>query len=231
MNQELKVTGKGAREAVALADLPSDPSHPLDIASSARKWRDQREEAIHRDVRAEHLHEVELAREEGYRQGLLDGRAAAEAEGLEILSGLDEKLEKAKQEAQAQCEAVIAESSPFIVETALEIARWAIGREVESDPALLLEIADRALHAAGGVSGAQVHVPPSLGAAATRFSARFGIDRPDIVEDPSLPDGCISLRSRSGGVGEVSVHTLVARACEALHINPEQTRGTIHGDS
>ena len=221
MTGDLRVTGASLLETVALSELPADPSAVRDIASSAQIWRDMRHQALTRDERSHKEEELAQAREEGYRSGLLDGRAAAESEGLDVLARLPEMVEEARERVERAVADMSRDTSPLLVEAALEIAKWALAREVSQSPEVLLEIAERALTEAGGAAGASLHVSPELGALAARWASRFGVERPEVVEDSAVPPGVVSLKSRSGGFGEVSVESLIARATEALRLQVE----------
>lgn len=195
------------------------------VADAARDWHSERIAAITRDERAQRAEELAAARRAGYDEGLSDGRSSAEADGLAMLRDLDAKVAGALADANARTESVIQAAAGDLVEAALEIARWAIGREVGVNPEILFDVASQALADAGGVAGARVMVSPEIGRAASMWANRFGVDRPEIVEDRALPTGTVVVVSASGGKAEVSAASLIARACEVLGVQLDDEDG------
>lgn len=215
-------------DVVDLTELPlPDPfsaGEVHDVAVAARLWRENRQESLHRDADAQRRAEEEERLEEAYRRGLLDGRAAADAEGLELLTGLQRALEDVSEQSVKRTRLILDEAAEDLVAAAGVIARWAIGRDVSTDPTVLLDIAVTALREAGGVEGAVVHVHPSVGRAAARWASRFGVAAPEVVEDPALPEGEVVVRSASDGTARVSIDALVARICDSLSSrDPEES--------
>lgn len=210
-------------EVITLTDLPlSDHASGGDgtVADAARKWREGRLAAVDRDREAALAEEQKRLSDAAYAQGVSDGRAAAEADGLELVQQLAARLEQATLDCEAVVRREVQLQAHEIVSCAAVIARWALGREVLTDPEVLLGVAARALAESGGAEGARVYVHPDLGVAASRWASRFGIDRPEVYEDPSLAAGEVTVRSASGGVGTVSVNLIMERALTALDADP-----------
>jgi flagellar assembly protein FliH len=192
------------------------------VGDALAAWHAERTQALTRDEAAQRREELAAAEEAGYRRGLADGRTATEADGLELLSSLPGLVGAAAAAADAAVAAVVDTAAQDMVAAALEIARWAVGQQVSADPELLLDVACNALREAGGIAGAQVYVSPDLFEASERWSSRFGVERPNVISDPSLGPASVRVRSASGGLAEVSVAALVARAAESLGV-PEAT--------
>lgn len=209
-------------EAISLSELPLPDvqvdAEVWDVASAARQWRSARQASLSRDEAAQREQELAERLEEAYRRGLVDGRAAAEAEGLELVRTLSAQIETAVAQSDAAVDMLLRQAASEMVEGSLAIARWALAREIDLDPTALLDIAANALAQAGGVGGSQVYVNPALGRAASRWSTRFGIDGPQVVEDPAVEPGSVVVKSAHEGKSVISLAQIIERACELLDL-------------
>lgn len=208
---------------VGLSDLPL-PDHLLGARGGAGQARDDYragvESAATIDVAAQREAELLEARQAGYEAGLAAGLLEGERDGLELLRGIPGLLGTAIADTNASVDEAVSVLASDMVAAAMEIASWALAREIALDDEALLDVAASALREAGGLEGAQVAVSPALGRVAAVWSQRLGLERPDVVEDPTLPAGTVTVRSVSGGKAAVSLPLLVARACESLGLEP-----------
>lgn len=211
---------RGASDrAVDLASLPL-PDHASGatgtVADAARQWRDQIAQAVDRDEQAELEGRIREREESAYLRGVADGRAAAEADGLAVLEALPGLLEGATATFEREVQQQLAEQSTDLVAAAISIARWALGRELSQRPDALLDVVASSLREFGGLTGARVYVHPDIGVAASRWAARFGVDRPEVLEDSSLEPGHVVVRTETGSSGMASLDEILDTALAAL---------------
>jgi flagellar biosynthesis/type III secretory pathway protein FliH len=151
------------------------------------------------------LAEVEALREEARRQGFEAGRAAAEVRFTQTLLA-----------AGAEAERVRAEAQPAALRLASKMAEKIVGRAVDLDPAVLVEIAGQALQASrarAGVVKLRIH-PEDLAIlqgdqARARLMARIGA----AAELQLCPDAAVG---RYGCLVETSAGRLDARLATQL---------------
>jgi flagellar biosynthesis/type III secretory pathway protein FliH len=121
-----------------------------------------------------------------YQSGVADGRRAAEADGLAAMPRLAAAIDGAVAglgEALAERAAADADT---LVGFATEIARWILGRELETDPAAVLGRIEAALDGLSVNSRLIVRVAPEAVELVSRWAE--GRDA-DVIGDPSLTPG------------------------------------------
>lgn len=219
----------GGHDVIQLTDLPlADHAAGVDgtVADAARLWRSRHREAIDRDLAATRAEQEKVIADEAYLRGVSDGRAAAEQDGLALLRELRNQLDTAVAATDKEVAAQLQLQSHDIIASALVIARWALGRELSQTPEALLDVVSDALRESGGMEGSRVYVHPELGMAASRWASKFGVERPEIFEDTSLDPGSVTIRSGTGGVGSVSITSILDRAVTALDADPSLAHGS-----
>lgn len=159
--------------------------------------------------------QVEEARqagfEEGYREGVEQGFQAGVDQLIKNLETLFQNMERELNNAQMELDSQIQGLAPRLIRLSTQIAEKVVRREVQVDPAMIIDQVEQILKDVSRVKNLAIRVNPAnleiIKANEERFLALTqGIERIDFVIDHSLePGGCV-IETDSGGV-DASIQT------------------------
>ncbi|MEO1266883.1 MAG: FliH/SctL family protein [Myxococcota bacterium] len=125
----------------------------------------------------------EQARREGYAAGLLEANEALV-------------------QARAEYDALMRRSEGDMVSLALELTRTIVGRSLELDPEIMVQLVARTLELARGRRNIEVHVHPQdippLGAHVDTLKEVASSQAVFILEDPNVPPGGCRIETEAG---------------------------------
>lgn len=194
-------------EAVEQAELNKNQAE-ADIQQWAKEQRRLAEAQIDQDR--------QQARQEGYQQGLIEGKQQALQEEEQTVQLAKQVLEMA----YAEKRTIIAEAEPFLVELSTEIARKIIGAELELDQMRKLELVSRYLRRSrvhGDISLYVNHADyPFLSEHRQQLASLFdGQAELQIFPDHTVKDeGCV-IRTPLGSI-DARIDTQLAEIKQAL---------------
>ena len=159
---------------------------------------------------AEHRADVDAA----YQAGLVEGRRQAEADGIASVPRLADTVGKAAASVWEAVSRRKAEETEVVLATALEVARWIVGRELSSSPELLGERIEAALADLLPTGRLTLFVSPSQVDAINEWLADTARDA-DVVADRTVSPGEARLEAGDASA-DLTFDTALARAREAL---------------
>jgi flagellar assembly protein FliH len=182
---------------------PSEPASPAGLAGLVA------------DAAAEADSIRELARSEGYAEGLAAGRKAGHAEVSQAARALGDALAGVQAAREGVAEAVERDA----VELALALAEKILASALAARPELVVEVAHGALRRVSERRGIVLRVNPAdleaVRAAMDESCAQGGLERCEVQGDPRVgPGGAIAQTSE--GEVDASVDTQLERAREAI---------------
>ena len=136
------------------------------------------------------------AAEEGYREGLEQGRQEAEK--------LRQEAAALQAEALAASDRLFDQSREEVVRLALTVAQQFVRQELDQDPGLLLPLVDEALARVRGAEEASLRVNPeavrALEPSRGELAARHGLAELKLVGDAGLAPGDLQVHTFAGSV-------------------------------
>ena len=160
------------------------------------------------------LQELADALEGAYRQGVADGRAAADESGLAAVPRLVDAIAAATAAAADAAARQAATDVSTVMTVAAEVARWIVGEQAAADPSILLARLEAVLPALVASAPIEIDVAPAAADSVAGWAGRDVVVRPD----PAL------------GPGEALVRAGVATADLRLDVAIERALGALTGE-
>jgi flagellar assembly protein FliH len=182
-NESLNVNGDGL-----LFGTPGTPQASSPLPASNKQEQDKREK-------------------DAFERGLRDGENRAKTATEARLKAVQDAIQKAVAAFQIEREEYFNRVEPEVVQLALAIARKILHRESQIDPLLLTGLVHVALEKLDAGTCVRLRIPP----ADTHFWNEFFAASskavvPELVGDPSVPNGEIALESEVGST-QISLET------------------------
>jgi flagellar biosynthesis/type III secretory pathway protein FliH len=202
-----------------VSEDPTETAEAADIVARAHERAGEIVEQATRDATAIQHEAYREGRESGYRDGVTEARAEL-ADALAL-------VQRVGQEVRAVRDRVLWNAEREVIELVITVAQTVIGRQVELEPALVLDTVERALARAGAQNVVRIRVHPNdRDTVAVAMAEQHGDAVPfQVLSDHAVSVGGCVVDTEAGEV-DARLDVQLAEVARVLRETvPEPSRG------